>query len=117
MQLTALTEEKLLEDAKEPGARQVRIDLTVDALSRAAHLDASDEEVEAEYTRLAEQDGMELGMVKKYLAVDAVKDQLVSQKAVAVVVDNAVVVKPEKKTTKKTSKKSENEAEAEKDAE
>ena len=54
---------------------------------------------------------MDLEMVKKYLQADQVKDQLLTQKAVAVVVDSATAIKPEKKTAKKTTKKAEKEAE------
>ena len=127
MQITGMDEAKLLEDAKEPALRQVKMDLTVAAIIKAENLDATDEEVEAEYKKLAEQYNMDIEMVKKYLPAEQIKDQLVSQKAVAVVVDSAnVVVKkaPAKKTTKKTTKKADAEAEvetteteAEKDAE
>ena len=130
MQITGMDEAKLLEDAKEPALRQVKMDLTVAAIIKAENLEATDEEVEAEYKKLAEQYNMDIEMVKKYLPAEQIKDQLVSQKAVAVVVDSAnVVVKkaPAKKTTKKTAKKAEGETaeaevettetEAEKDAE
>ena len=60
---------------------------------------------------MAEQYNMDLEMVKKYLQADQVKDQLLTQKAVAVVVDSATAIKPEKKTAKKTAKKAEKEAE------
>ena len=125
MQITGMDEAKLLEDAKEPALRQVKMDLTVAAIIKAESLDATDEEVEAEYKKLAEQYNMDIEMVKKYLPAEQIKDQLVSQKAVAVVVDSAnVVVKkaPAKKTTKKSTKKADaevetTETEAEKDAE
>ena len=130
MQITGMDEAKLLEDAKEPALRQVKMDLTVAAIIKAENLDATDEEVEAEYKKLAEQYNMDIEMVKKYLPAEQIKDQLVSQKAVAVVVDSAnVVVKkaPAKKTTKKSTKKADaetaeaevetTETEAEKDAE
>ena len=130
MQITGMDEAKLLEDAKEPALRQVKMDLTVAAIIKAENLEATDEEVEAEYKKLAEQYNMDIEMVKKYLPAEQIKDQLVSQKAVAVVVDSAnVVVKkaPAKKSTKKTAKKAEGETaeaevettetEAEKDAE
>ena len=128
MQITGMDEAKLLEDAKEPALRQVKMDLTVAAIIKAENLEATDEEVEAEYQKLAEQYGMDLEMVKKYLTAEQIKDQLVSQKAVAVVVDSAeVIVKkaPAKKTAKKTTKKADAEtaeteaaeAEVEKDAE
>ena len=130
MQITGMDEAKLLEDAKEPALRQVKMDLTVAAIIKAENLEATDEEVEAEYKKLAEQYNMDIEMVKKYLPAEQIKDQLVSQKAVAVVVDSAnVVVKkaPAKKTTKKSTKKADaetaeaevetTETEAEKDAE
>lgn len=128
MQITGMDEAKLLEDAKEPALRQVKMDLTVAAIIKAENLEATDEEVEAEYQKLAEQYGMDLEMVKKYLTAEQIKDQLVSQKAVAVVVDSAeVIVKkaPAKKTAKKTTKKADAETaeteaaetEVEKDAE
>ena len=111
MQMTGMDEGKLLEDAKEPATRQVRMDLAVAAIIKAENLDATDEEVEAEFKRLAEQYGMDVEMVKKYLQAEQVKDQLISQKAVAVVVDSATATKPEKKTTKKAAKKTEDDAE------
>ena len=112
MKMTGMDEGKLLEDAKEPALRQVRMDLAVAAIIKAENLDATDEEVEAEFKRLAEQYGMDVEMVKKYLQAEQVKDQLISQKAVAVVVDSATAVKPEKKTTKKATKKAEDSTEA-----
>ena len=112
MKMTDMDEGKLLEDAKEPALRQVRMDLAVAAIIKAENLDATDEEVEAEFQKLAEQYSMDIEMVKKYLQADQVKDQLISQKAVAVVVDSATATKPEKKTTKKAAKKSEDDAEA-----
>ena len=113
MKMTGMDEAQLLADAKEPAERQVRMDLAVAAIIKAENLDATDEEVEAEFKRLAEQYGMELDMVKKYLQADQVKDQLISQKAVAVVVDSATATKPENKAAKKITKKTEETAEGE----
>ena len=111
-QLTGITEAKLLEDAKEPALRQVRMDLALAAVIKAENIEASDEEVEDEFKKLAEQYGMDLEMVKKYVQADQVKDQVISRKAVAVVVDSATAVKPEKKTAKKAAKKAEDKDEA-----
>ena len=119
-QMTGNDEAKMLEEAKEPALRQVKVDLAIAAIIKAENIEISDEEVEAEYNRLAEMYGMEVEMVKKYLTDDQIKDQLCTQKAVSVVADNAVVIKTEKKATKKAAKKDEAEAEtveAEKDAE
>ena len=88
-QMTGITEAKLLEDAKEPALRQVRMDLALAAVIKAENIEASDEEVEDEF-----------------------KNQVISRKAVAVVVDSATAVKPEKKTAKKAAKKAEDKDEA-----
>ncbi len=101
MQMTGMSEEKLLEDAKEPATQQVRLDLALAAIIKAENIEVSDEEIEAEFQKMADQYHMELEMVKKYLQAEQVKDQLMTQKAIAVVVDSAVVIKPEKKAAKK----------------
>lgn len=101
MKMTGMEESKLLEDAKEPALRQVRLDLALAAIIKEENVEASDEEVEAEYQKMAEQYNMDVEMVKKYLQADQVKDQLITRKAVAIVVDSAVATKPEKKAAKK----------------
>ena len=118
LKLTGMDEAKLLEDAKEPALRQVKMDLAVAAIIKAENIEASDEDVEAEFQKLADQYSMDLEMVKKYLHADQVKDQIVSRKAVAVVVDSATATKPEKKTAKKsTAKKTTKKAETAETAE
>ena len=121
MKMTGMDEQKLLEDAKEPALRQVRLDLALAAIIKAENIEVSDEEVEAEFKKMADQYGMELDMVKKYLQADQVKDQVTTQKAIAVVVDSAVATKPEKKDeekkpAKKTKKAEETEGEEKKPA-
>ena len=116
MKSTGMDEAQLLADAKEPALKQVRMDLAMAAIIKEENIDATDEEVEAEFQRMADQYGMDLETVKKYLQAEQVKDQLKSQKAIAVVVDSATAVKAEKKPAKKTAKKAED-AEGEEAAE
>lgn len=118
MEITGQTEEKLHEDAKEPALRQVRLDLALAAIIEAEAVEAADEDVEKEYSDLAERYGMDVESVKKYLTRDVVEDQVKSRKAVAIVTDSAVATapveeeKPAKKTAaKKSAKKSEETAE------
>ena len=99
--MTGMDDEKLLADAKEPALRQVKMDLAVAAIIKAENIEASDEDVEAEFAKMAEQFGMDVEMVKKYLSKEQVHDQILTQKAVAVVVDSATAEKPAKKTAKK----------------
>ena len=120
MKMTGMDEAKMLEDAKEPAEKQVRMDLATAALIKAENIEATDEDIEAEYKKLADQFGMDIEMVKKYLTADQIKEQILVSKAIAVVVDSAEIeVKPApKKTTKKAAKKEESgEEEAEKEAE
>lgn len=113
LKMSGMTEEQLLADAKEPATRQVRVDLAVAAIIKAEDIQVTDEDVEAEYQKLAEQYGMDLELVKKYLPADQTREQLANQKAVDVVVKNATATKPEKTAAKKKTKKSEETAEDE----
>ena len=110
MKMTGMDEAKLLEDAKEPATRQVRMDLAMRAIIEAEKLEATDEEVEAEFQKMADEYNIDLETVKKYLQAEQVKDQIISRKAVAVVVDSATAAKPEKKTKKSSKKADEGEA-------
>ncbi|MCI9374782.1 MAG: trigger factor [Oscillibacter sp.] len=95
MEMTGMSEEKLLEDAKEPALRQVRMDLAVMAIIKAENIEASDEDVSAEYQRMADQFGMDLETVKKYLQEEQIRDQVKSRRAIDLVVENAIATKPE----------------------
>ena len=119
MKMTGSDEAKLVEEAKEPAVRQVRMDLAMGAIIKAENITVSDEEVEAEYKNLAEQYNMDIEMVKKYLVADQVRDELISRKAIEVVTSSAKAKKPRKTAAKKTTKKADKEAEkeTEKDAE
>ena len=101
LQMTGIQESKLLEDAKEPALRQVKMDLAVMAVIKAENIEAGDEDVEEEYKKLAEQFGMDVEMVKKYIQADQVKDQVCSRRAIDVVVESATAVKPEEKPEEK----------------
>lgn len=106
LQMTGMDEAKLAEDAKEPSLRQVRLDLAMAAIIQDEKIEVSDAEVEAEMKVMAEKYGMELEMVKKYLTVDQVREQVMSEKAIAVVVDSAIAGKPaEEKPAKKAAAK------------
>jgi len=94
MKMTGMSEEKLLEDARGPAATQVRMGLAVAAIVKEENLDASEEEVEAEYAKLAAQYGMPLESMRQYMTAEMVKEQVIRNKAVDLVVENAVATKP-----------------------
>ena len=109
--MTGMDEEKMMAEGKEPAERQVRLDMTLAAIIKAEGFEATEEEVEAEYAKTAAEYDMEVDMVKKYVSVDQIKDQIVTNKAIAAVVDSAVVIKPEKKAKKAAEDEAEKEAE------
>ena len=76
---------------------------------KAEGIDATEEEIEAETKKVAEQYGMDLEMVKKYLPADQVKEQVVREKVIKLVADSATATAPVVET-----KNEEKKAEAEK---
>ena len=96
LEITGQTEESLVEEAREPALRQVRMDLAMLAIIKEEAIEASEEDLEKEYADLASKYGMEVDMVKQYLPSETVADQVKSKKAIAVVTESAVATAPEK---------------------
>ena len=105
--MTNMDEAKFMEDGREPAIKQVKMDLAIAKIIEEEKLEATAEEIEAEYKRIADSYGMEAEMVKKYLSEGDVRASVLNGKAVAVVKDNAKVEK--KAAAKKTTKKAEEE--------
>ena len=96
MQMTNTDEEGLKEQAKAPALEQVRMDLTIAAIIKAEGIEATDEDVEAEYVRMSElYSGLSVDQLKQYMKEDMVREQVIRSKAIAVVADSAIAVKPE----------------------
>ena len=97
LKMTGMEEAKIMADAKEPAANQVKMDLAIRAIIKAEGLEVSDEEVEAEMKNVADKYGMDLDTVKKYLRAEDVKEQVMREKVIKVVADSAKAVAPEAK--------------------
>ena len=97
-----------LRQSMRPMAEQtVRSDILLSEIARAENLEVTDEEVEEELKKLAEQYQMELDKVKAAADTAAVKSDLMGKKAAKIITDNAVAVAPteEKKDDAETSEK------------
>ena len=94
LKMTGSKNEDFLAQAHDPAVQQIRMDLALEAIVKAEGLDASEEEVEAEMKKMSEMYGMDIDTVKKYLRVEDVKDQLVREKVVKLVADNATAEAP-----------------------
>ncbi len=91
-----------------PMAEQtVRSDILLSEIAHAENLEVTDEEVEEELKKLAEQYQMELDKVKDAVDTAAVKSDLMGRKAAKLITDSAVAVAPteEKKEDDATSEK------------
>lgn len=94
---------------------QVKSRLALEAISKAEGIEPTDEDVDAEYKKLAEQYNMEEERIRGFLPVDAMKNDLYTIKALAFLRDNAVAKAPAKKTAaKKTAAKAADAEDAEK---
>ena len=85
----------------------VRSNILLSEIVHQENLDVTEEEVEDELKKMAEQYKMELDKIKEMVDVEAVKSDLKGRKAVKLIVDNAKPVEKEKKTAKKAAKKEE----------
>ena len=94
LKMTGTTEADFRKQADGPAAEQVKMDLAVEAIIKAEGLEATDEDVENELKNVAEKYGMDLDTVKKYLRPEDVKEQVIREKVVKLVADNAVAVAP-----------------------
>jgi len=107
LKMTNTDDAGMIEQAKEPAVRQVRMDLAVGAIIKAEGIEVSDEDVDAEYASMSSKYGMDVDTIKKYMNADMVKEQAIRAKAIAVVVDSAVAVKPEEKAEEKAEEAAE----------
>ena len=77
--------------------KQIKLDLAFEHIAKVEDFDITDGDIEAEYSRLADQYGMKVEDVKKAITADSVKTGLRLEKAKQLVLDTAVVEKKEKK--------------------
>ena len=101
---------------RDQALRQVKIRLALEQIAKMENLDVSEDEINAEYQKLCDQNKMEMERVKALLPAEDLKMDLVCQKANDFLIENAVEKakeeKPAKKpAAKKTAKKAEPAAE------
>ena len=91
-QYTGLTAEKYLETLKPQAKNRIETRLVLEAIAKAENLEISEEEVDAEMQKMADQYSMELAKVKEVFGEEELtqlKQDLAVQKAITVLVDNA----------------------------
>ena len=74
----------------ESAAKQVRVALALEAIAKAENIEVTEEEIDEEAKKLAEQYGMELDQIKAAVPVSQFESDLKTRKAVELIVDSAV---------------------------
>lgn len=92
---------------REGAESQVKASLALEAVVAAEKLEASEEEINAEVEKLAQQYGMEAEQIKKAVPAEQIAADVTTKKALDLIVDSAKLTdqKPEKKAAKKTAAK------------
>ncbi len=93
LQMMGMTMEGLREQAKVGALREIQSNLAYQAVAEAEGMTATDEEVEAEYAYLAEQNDMELDAVKGRIPMDDVRNEVLLKKAKELVYATAGIEK------------------------
>ncbi len=108
MQYTGNTVEQMLEQVKPQAIERIQSRLVLEAVAAAEKLEATDEDVEEELKKMADQYKMELDKVKELMGesgLKSMKEDLAVQKAAKFLVENAKETGAKK--TRKTTKKAE----------
>ena len=95
---------------KENAEAQVKLNLAIEAIVKAENIEATDDEVNAEYENLAKTYNMDVEAVKKAIPAESLAGDIKSKKAIDLVKSSAKVT--EEKAAKKTAEKKEGEEKA-----
>ncbi|MBR2893218.1 MAG: trigger factor [Clostridia bacterium] len=107
LQYTGMTVEMYKEQAMPQAEKNVKIRLALEKIAELENLDATEEEIEAEYEKFAAQYGMEVAKIKEVVPVDGLKADMLKEKAIKFVRDNAKVTTARKPRAKKEEAKEE----------
>lgn len=106
---TGLNLDAMREQSRPQAERQIKTRLALETVAANEAITASDEEIEAEFTKLSETYGMEVEKIKEQIEADALAEDIKVRKAVEFIRDNAVITdaapEAEKKAKKAPAKK------------
>ena len=95
-QYTGLNLDTLREQMRPDAERQVKTRLALEKIAALENIAVSEEEIEAEFGRLAEVYGMEADKVREAVAPEAIAEDLKVKKAIELVREKAVITEVEK---------------------
>jgi trigger factor len=101
LQYTGMTIEQYKESMKDSAIQNVKVRLALQKVAELENLQVTDEELEAEYDKFAAQYQMEKEEIKKVVPVEGLRGDLLNEKAIKFVRDNAKVTTARKPRAKK----------------
>ncbi len=104
---TGMEMDKFREGYKETAESQIKMKLAIEAVVNAENIEASEDEVNAEFENIAKSYAMDVEQVKKAIPEESIASQVKSNKAVQFIKDNAKIT--DEKTTKKAAEKKDGE--------
>ncbi len=115
LKYTGTDEKSIRETYKEQAEKQVKLDLALEKIIELEKLEVSEGDVEDEYKKYSEAYNMDVEQIKKVIAPENIKPEILSRKAVDFVIEHASFTQ-EKAAAKKPAEKADD-AEAKKPAE
>ncbi len=107
LQYSGMTMEAYRENLKEGAMKQVKIRLGLEAVAKKENLEVTDEALEEEFAKFAEQYGMEVEKIKEVVPAEGLRGDLLNEKALAFIKENAKVTTARKPRAKKDDAKAE----------
>lgn len=88
-QMTGMTADKFKEQFKDHAKNQVKVSLTLEAIAKAEKVEATEEDIENEYKKIADNYQMKAEDIKKFIKEDDIKDGIINKKVVEMIVSEA----------------------------
>ncbi len=101
LQYSGMTIEQYKENMKDGAVKNVKIRLALEAIAKAEGLEISDDELNEEYKKFAERYQMEEDKIRELVPAEGLKKDLLNEKAVKFVKDNAKITTARKPRAKK----------------
>ena len=86
-----IEKERFDADMREQAEQQVKVRLALEKIAADENIEVSEEDVEAEFNKLAEMYGVSADAVKGFFSADSLKGDILCEKAINVIKDNAVI--------------------------
>lgn len=89
LKYTNQTLDGIREQQKPEAEKRVKTTLVLEKVAEVENVEVADEDIEKEYKKISEENGMKLEDIKKYIPEEDVKARLKAQKAIQFLVDSA----------------------------